>query len=96
MTISRRFFLRKLISLTKGLAVLGIPHTLHAKSIQPRVVEPLLGSISIFAFNFAPKNWAQCNGHHSSLTKIKHSIHSLAPSLAVIGPQRLIYPILSV
>lgn len=24
--------------------------------------EPYLGQISIFAFGFAPKNWAQCNG----------------------------------
>lgn len=24
--------------------------------------EPFLGEIAIFSFNFAPKNWAQCNG----------------------------------
>jgi hypothetical protein len=55
MTVSRRFFFRKLISLTKGLAVLGIPHTLYAKSIQPRIFNPLLGTVSIFAFNNAPR-----------------------------------------
>ncbi|MET0541047.1 MAG: tail fiber protein, partial [Variovorax sp.] len=25
-------------------------------------MDPLLGSIQLFGFNFAPKNWAPCDG----------------------------------
>ncbi len=31
--------------------------------------EPFLGDIRIFAFNFAPKNWAQCNGQLLSVNQ---------------------------
>ena len=62
MTISRRSFLYKLAALTKGVAVLGIPQTLHAKIAQPRIIDQLIGSVSLFAYNFTPKYWMQCAG----------------------------------
>lgn len=71
----RRGLLKKLIGLfAGGVAVSSVPQVFAGPrtSAPPSMLmsaEPILGSIGIFAGNFAPRGWAFCNGQLLSIAQ---------------------------
>jgi microcystin-dependent protein len=57
--IERRGFLTKVGAAIAGLALLGRARPAEAAT---QAYEPFIGEIMLFAGNFAPRNWALCNG----------------------------------
>jgi len=57
--LPRRGFLRKVLALVAGGALLGKAKSAHADTMD---ADPFIGEIMIFAGNFAPRGWAFCEG----------------------------------
>ena len=57
--VPRRTFLAKLLGATLGGAFLLSPREGRAST---QSVDPYVGELALFAFGFAPRGWAQCNG----------------------------------
>ena len=57
--VPRRRFLGQIAAFFAGSALLGRAQPLDAGT---QSIEPFLGEILLFAGNFAPRNWALCNG----------------------------------
>ena len=65
--LERRSFLKRLIGLAAGGIGVG---TLVAKpDVAEAAYEPFIGEIMLFAGNFAPRNWALCNGQILSIAQ---------------------------
>lgn len=60
--VPRRTFISRMLGLAAGGALFGRAGTAHATPGAVESTEPFLGEIAMVAFNFAPKNWAFCNG----------------------------------
>jgi hypothetical protein len=71
MTITRRSFLRRLTVLTHGILFVGSPKSFSSSRVTPRTSEPLMGSITLFTYRFAPRGWRACDGQ--SLNISQHS-----------------------
>ena len=74
----RRGFMKKLIATAAGITILsdimkGADDKNKNKTNNiypsPAGTAPYLGEIALFAFNFAPKGWAQCNGQILSISQ---------------------------
>ena len=49
------------------LAIVGFSMT--SQSVNAQATEPFLGQIAFVPYNFAPKNWAECNGQLLSISQ---------------------------
>ena len=69
MTVSRRSFFRRLAVLTHGVLFVGSPKSYTSSRATPRIVEPFLGSITLFPYGFVPKGWRACNGQSLNISQ---------------------------
>lgn len=73
----RRGFMKKLIATAAGITILSDimkgaddknKNKMNNIYPSPAGTSPYMGEIALFAFNFAPKGWAQCNGQLLPIT----------------------------
>ena len=69
MTVSRRSFFLRLAVLTHGVLFVGSPKSFTSNRITPRIVDPFLGSMTLFPYGFVPKGWRACNGQSMSISQ---------------------------